>query len=200
MLTPMLYDLVLKNVRTRIEMDEATAAIFTAALTPREIPRKTLLLKEGQSCKYFYFVNSGAVRAYILDKDNKESTIMFAMQDWWVTDMYCFLHEKPAMMYMETIEDSTLLLLSKKDLDSFLKSLPGFEKFFRILMQNAYTREQLRMMENLSLSAAERYDRFQIKYPQIARTVTQKSIASYLGITPEFLSTIRKNKRDKNKT
>ena len=119
---------------------------------------------------------------------------MFAVADWWVTDMYCFLNNKPAMMYIETIEDSCIFQLSKENFDKLFSAVPKFERFFRILMQNAYTREQLRVIESLSLTSEERYDRFLLKYPQIVQQVTQKQIASYLGITPEFLSTIRKKK------
>jgi len=143
-------------------------------------------------CNQLSYVRSGALRSYCLDKEGKESTIMFAVADWWLTDMYCFLNEKPAMMYIETIEDSCILNLSKENFDNLFNAIPKFERFFRILMQNAYTREQLRIIENLTLTAEERYFRFINKYPQIVSQVTQKQIASYLGITPEFLSAIRK--------
>lgn len=190
-------DLILKNVSKHISLDEKEAALFTSLLTYKEIPKKTLLLTEGQACKYLSYVNSGALRSYCLDKEGKESTIMFAVADWWLTDMYCFLNNRPAMMYIETIEDSCILQISKENLDKLFASVPKFERFFRILMQNAYTREQLRIIENLTLTAEERYDRFLNKYPQIAQQVTQKQIASYLGITPEFLSAIRKKKSGK---
>jgi CRP-like cAMP-binding protein len=119
---------------------------------------------------------------------------MFALADWWVTDMYCFINQEPAMMYIEAIENSCIFQLKKEDLDELFLKIPKFERFFRIIMQNAYIREQLRVIQSLSLSAEERYDSFISKYPQIVQQVTQKQIASYLGITPEFLSAIRKNK------
>jgi CRP-like cAMP-binding protein len=119
---------------------------------------------------------------------------MFAVADWWVTDMYCFLNEKPAMMYIEAIEDSQVFQITKENLEKLYVHIPKFERFFRILMQNAYTREQLRVIENLSLSAKKRYDNFLSRYPNIVKLVTQKQIASYLGITPEFLSAVRKQK------
>jgi CRP-like cAMP-binding protein len=96
------------------------------------------------------------------------------------------------MMYIEALEDSSIHQLSKDGFDKLLFDVPKFERFFRILMQNAYTREQLRMIDNLSLSAEDRYESFLRKYPHIASVVTQKQIASYLGITPEHLSAIRK--------
>ena len=122
---------------------------------------------------------------------------MFALPDWWVTDMYCYLNAKPAMMYIEAIADSCVFQLSRDNFDNLFAAIPKFERFFRILMQNAYTREQLRIIGNLTLSAEERYDRFLDKYPGIVKQVTQKQIASYLGITPEFLSTIRRKKMQK---
>lgn len=186
------YDLILKNVAKHISLTREEASYFTSLLIYKETPKKTTLLVEGQACNQLSYVHSGALRSYCLDKEGKESTIMFAVADWWLTDMYCFLNEKPAMMYIETIEDSRLLTISRENFDRLLNEIPKFERFFRILFQNAYTREQLRIIENLTLTAEERYFRFINKYPQIVPHVTQKQIASYLGITPEFLSAIRK--------
>jgi len=190
----MIHDLIFKNISKHIDLDEKEVNVFTGLITKKNVSKKTLILREGQVCKYINFVNSGALRAYHVDKEGKEATIMFAVADWWVTDMFCFLNEKPAMMYIEAIEDSCIFQLSKERLEKLYSNVPKFERFFRILMQNAYTREQLRVIENLSLSAEDRYDSFLNKYPHIANAVTQKQIASYLGITPEFLSAIRKNK------
>lgn len=190
----MTYDLVLKNIAKHIDLDKEEVKFFTSLLTFKETGKKTFVLKEGQICKYISYVHSGALRAFHIDKAGKEATIMFAVADWWVTDMFCFLNEKPAMMYIEAIEDSAIFTLSRENLEKLFYHLPKFERFFRILMQNAYTREQLRVIETLSLTAEDRYDSFLIKYPQIAKAVSQKQIASYLGITPEFLSVIRNNK------
>ena len=190
----MSYTSILKNISKHIALNEIESEYFLSLLSEKEISKKTLLLGESAVCKYLYFVSSGALRAYYLDKDGKQATIMFAVADWWITDMFCFLNEKPAMMHIEAIEDSCILRLSKDNLDDLYIKIPKFERFFRILMQNAYTREQLRVIESLSLLAEKRYDNFLTKYPQIVKQVTQKQIASYLGITPEFLSAIRKNK------
>lgn len=190
----MTYELILKNISKHISLSWEEENYFQSLVTYKQIPKKTLLLAEGDACKQLSYVHSGALRSYCLDKDGKESTIMFAIADWWLTDMYCYLNEKPAMMFIETIEHSCVFQLSREKFDKLFAAVPKFEKFFRILMQNAYTREQLRIIENLTLTAEERYDRFINKYPQLLKQVTQKQIASYLGITPEFLSTIRKKK------
>ena len=187
-------DLILKNVAKHVTLSEEETSYFTSVLSYKEVPKKVHLLSEGQACKYLSYVHSGALRSYCIDKEGKQSTIMFAVADWWLTDMYCFLNEKPAMMYIETIEKSCIFQLSRENFEHLFKAIPKLERFFRILMQNAYTREQLRVIDNLTLSAEERYDKFLNKYPQIVKQVTQKQIASYLGVTPEFLSVIRKNK------
>lgn len=190
----MTYDSILKNVAKHISLGDEEINQFISLLSNKEVTKKSCLLKEGQICQTLSYVHSGALRAYCLDNEGKESTIMFAIADWWVTDMYCFLNNKPAMMYIEAIEDSCIIQLNKERFDKLFYSVPKFERFFRILMQNAYTREQLRVIESLSLTSEERYDRFLLKYPQIVQQVTQKQIASYLGITPEFLSVLRKKK------
>jgi CRP-like cAMP-binding protein len=187
-----IHDLILKNIHKHISLTREEEDYFISILTYKEIPKKTTILAEGQICNQLSYIHSGALRSYCLDESGRESTIMFAMADWWLTDMYCFLNEKPGMTFIETIEDSIVFNLSKDNFDHLFTAIPGFERFFRILMQNAYTREQLRTIENLTLKAEERYYRFLNKYPQMAGKLTQKQIASYLGITPEFLSSIRK--------
>jgi CRP-like cAMP-binding protein len=189
--------LILENIAKHISLTEEEAGFFGSLLTKKKVAKRALILKEGQLCKYINFVESGILRAFYLDKTGKESTVMFAVADWWVTDMYCFVNQQPAMLNIEALEDSCVLQLLKEDLDELYDKVPKFERFFRIILQNAYVREQLRVIEDLSLSTEERYTNFISKYPQVVELVTQKQIASYLGITPEFLSMIRANKRKK---
>jgi len=191
------HDLILKNISKHIALDKKETAFFINLLRPETIARKDHILKEGQVCKTINYVHSGTLRAYYIDKQGRESTIMFAIADWWITDMFCFVNQQPAMLFIEAIESSSIFRLQKEDLDNLYIQVPKFERFFRIIMQNAYTREQLRVIQNLSLSAEERYYHFLAKYPQIVKQVTQKQIASYLGITPEFLSAIRAKKDKK---
>lgn len=191
----MSHELILKNILKHIDLNQDETNLFLSLIKFKNVTKKTLLLKAGENCKYISYVHSGVLRAYHLDKEGRESTIMFAAPDWWVTDMYCFLNGKPAMMYIEALEDSCIIRLSKDHFEKLFCEAPKFEKFFRILMQNAYTREQLRVIENLSLTAENRYKSFLFKYPHIAKLLTQKQIASYLGITPEFLSAVKKTKK-----
>ena len=191
----MVYSNILKNLNKHIALTQHEEEYFLSLLKYQEVRKRDFVLQQGTVCKSIYFVNSGMLRAFFTDQETKESTIMFAMEDWWITDMHCFLQQSAAMLSIQAVEASTVLKLSKQDLDALYDKVPTFERFFRILMQNAYVREQVRVLENLSLPAQVRYGNFIKKYPQIVQQVPQKQIASYLGITPEFLSSIRATKR-----
>lgn len=184
-------DIIFSNIQKHITLTPEEKEHLHPLLQEKKLTKNQFILKAGEACHHINFVNSGILRAYYLTPKGKDTTVMFAIRDWWITDMYCFLNELPAMVSIQVVEDCEILTLSKKDLDSLYVDIPAFNIFFRILMQNAYCREQLRMIQNLSLPAKDRYVQFLAKYPQIASRVTLKQIASYLGITPEFLSSIR---------
>jgi len=181
------YSSILSHLARHISLDQTEIDYFISLLKIRNIRKKEFLLQA-----VINYVHAGALRSFYQDHDDNEVTIMFAVTDWWITDMPCFINQQPAMTSIEAIDDSTVFQLTKEDLESLYSTVPKFERFFRILMQNSYIREQLRILQNLSLSAEERYEKFLEKYPAIAKQLTQKQIASYLGITPEFLSALRK--------
>ncbi|NAS11140.1 Crp/Fnr family transcriptional regulator [Poritiphilus flavus] len=188
------FELILKNIKKHIALNEAEKRYFTSQLRERSIAKKEMLLEQGNSCRNIYFIRSGSLRAFYPTQEGKESTIMFGIADWWITDMYCFINQKPALLNIEALEDSRLWSLDYNRLQNLFIEIPKFERFFRILMQNAYCREQLRALDNITFSGAERYTRFVEKYPLISEKITQKDLASYLGITPEFLSSFKRKK------
>lgn len=188
-------ELILSNIDKHIDLNTIEIRHFLSLLKIKELKKGDYLLKAGELCRTFNFVNSGTLRAFYRDRDDKEATIMFAIADWWITDMPCFVSQHVTELYIEAITESYLLQLTKEDLDSLYIEVPKFERFFRILMQNAYIREQQRILQNLTSPAEERYYKFSSKYPAIVQQVTQKNIASYLGVTPEFLSVIRSKAR-----
>lgn len=192
------HSLILQNVLKHIPLTSEEKKHFTSILKYKEISRKDFLLKEGQVAKHINFIHSGALKAYYLDAKMDENIIMLAVDDWWITDMYSFAMNKPAMQFISAIEDSIVFQLGRSDFDKLFERIPAFERFFRILMQNAYIREQLRIIQNLSLPAEERYLNFLNKYPHLVQRVTQKQIASYIGVSPEFLSAMRKRISKKN--
>ena len=182
---------ILKNIEKHISLSDLEKEHFITCVKIKAIDRKSLILRQGQICKSLFFVESGNLRAFNINDDGKESTIMFAVKDWWITDMYAFANQKPALLSIEAIHDCRLVEIDFYKMEVLYEKIPKFERLFRILFQKAYIREQLRILENISLTTEERYHNFVEKYPQIVEKITQRQIASYLGVTPEFLSSIK---------
>lgn len=184
-------DLILANVSKHIELDDKERDYFLAVLEPKVLKKRKVYLRQGTVCKHVAFVLKGALKSYKVDDEGKEHILNFALRDWWIADLYSFISQKPAVLNIETIEESEVFLLSQKDQSALFEKIPKFERFFRILVENALVASQQRLIDNMSLTAEERYLQFIKKYPSIPVLVPQHSIASYLGITPEFLSKIR---------
>mgnify|MGYP000521768176 CR=1 FL=1 len=184
-------DLILKNISRHITLDEKEKTLFLSMLEPKSIKRKTLYLQMGNVCKYSAFVLEGALKGFTVDQEGKEHILSFATPDWWISDMYSLLSQKPAILNIEAIADAEILMLSRENQQLLYEKVPKFERFFRILVENSLVANQQRLIDNMSSTAEERYLRFIKKYPGIPSCVPQHNIASYLGITPEFLSKIR---------
>ena len=184
-------DLILKNVRKHIMLDHPEQDFFISLLEPKIFLRKKVYLKNVEVCKNSAFVVDGAPKSFTIDKDGREHILSFATKDWWIADMYSYISRKPAVLTIEAIADSEALLLSYENQQLLFEKVPKFERFFRILVENALVANQQRLIDNLSAPAEERYLNFIKKYPLIPSCVPQHNIASYLGITPEFLSKIR---------
>jgi CRP-like cAMP-binding protein len=185
---------ILKNIEKHVTLDSDEIGVIESHLIRRSVNRKQVILRAGDACTSIFYVDRGGLRAYHTDSSGNENIVMFAINDWWVTDMFSFTSGKPAIMSIDALEDTDLLELKRSDFETLLSEVPKIERFFRIIFQNAYVREQLRLIQNLSQPAEERYNSFLQKYPQFVERVTLKQIASYLGITPEFLSVLRKKR------
>jgi len=184
-------DLILKNVAKHISLDENEIDHFLSVLEPKTLRRKKLYLKAGEVCRHSAFVLEGAVKSFTVDKEGREHILSFATSGWWISDLYSLISQKPAILNIEAIADSDVLMLSRENQQQLYEKVPKFERFFRILIENSLVANQQRLIDNLSSSAQERYLQFIKKYPTIPSCVPQHNIASYLGITPEFLSKIR---------
>jgi CRP-like cAMP-binding protein len=182
---------LLTNVAKHITLTEKEKKYFISLLHYRTLKRKDFLLQEGEICKYSTFVLDGALKGYTVDKEGNEHILSFALQDWWIADMYSYISQKPGTLNIEAVADSDIAMLSKEDQEKLYAKVPKFERFFRILIENSLVANQQRLIDNLSSTAEDRYIHFIKKYPLIPSCVPQHNIASYLGITPEFLSKIR---------
>ncbi|HEX9980875.1 MAG TPA: Crp/Fnr family transcriptional regulator [Flavobacterium sp.] len=183
---------ILGNVSRHVSLDPEEAEFFLQLLQRRSIKRKSYLLQEGDISRFENFVTKGCLKMYSVDKNGFEHVVMFAIEDWWVGDLYSFLSETPTSFYIEALEDTEILQISKPDLDRLYERVPKFERFFRIMFQKAFIAQQQRINLNLSANAEERYLTFLKKFPHLELRLPQKQIAAYLGMTPEMVSIIRR--------
>jgi len=183
--------LILQNVGKHIQLSKNEADYFVSLLERKTLKRKEYLLREGEVCKTENFITKGCLRTYTIDENGFEHILMFAIEDWWIGDPYGFWTQTPSTHFIDALENSELLQISKPDLDKLLETVPKFERFYRVVFQNALIAERQRINQNLSLTAEQRYLNFIKKYPKMEQRISQKHIATFLGITPEFLSMIR---------
>ncbi|MBU3012516.1 Crp/Fnr family transcriptional regulator [Polaribacter vadi] len=156
------------------------------------LKKGTTILKAGDTVFNQYYVFDGCLRTYYIDNSGKEHTLQFAINDWWISDYTAFFTSSKAIMHIETIQNATLYKISKENMEILYKEIPQLETFFRKKMERAFTSFQKRILASLSQSAKERYLSFITTYPNIEQNVKNFHIASYLGITTESLSRIRK--------
>ncbi len=149
------------------------------------------MLQEGDICDFEAFVLKGCIRSYYLDKDGVETILLFAVEDWWVSDLTSFSEQKPSNLFIETLEDCELLSIDYKNKSRLFEKIPAFERMFRIMVQRALGVLQQRFYASVSQTAEERYLQFMEKYPLVAQRVPQHQIARYIGVSPEFLSKVR---------
>lgn len=185
-------ELILQNVEKHIRLDKEETDFFVSLLVRKSIRKKDFLLKQGEICKTENFIVKGCLRTYTVDNNGFEHIQMFGIEDWWVGDLYSFLNKSPANYFIDAIEDTEVLQISKENLDLLYKKIPKFERFFRLIIQNAFIAQQNRINQNLSSSAEQRYLDFIKRYPLMEQRIPQKQVAAYLGITPVFLSMLRR--------
>ena len=187
-----MYDLILKNVSRFIELTPEEVRFFTALFKSKTVRKKQYLLQEGSVCRYNYFVNRGCLRTFIVDNKELEHNVQFSVEDWWTGDMYSFLTQKPGRFNILAMEDSELLCIDHPSMEELYKKVPKFERFFRHLLQNAFIALQERVLSGMSEAAEERYMNFRRKFAFMDKRIPQNQVASFLGITPESLSRVRR--------
>jgi CRP-like cAMP-binding protein len=186
-------DLILNNISGYIRLDDKDKAFFISLLKPIKLKRRQMLLKEGGICRFSSFVTHGCLRGFSVDENGFEHVLNFAPQNWWIADMYSLITQKPGVLNIEALEDTEILTLSKVSQEELYVKVPVFERFFRIITENSLVTFQQRLLDNLSLTAEERYNNFCRRYPTLVNSLPSKQIASYIGVTPEFFSKMRHN-------
>jgi len=191
------YEALIANIQRFITLTDDERRYLSSILRTTTVRKKQYIVQPEFVCRYRSYVFSGSLRSYFVDHNGQEHTISLVIEDWWISDFYSYLYQTPATLFVEALEESTLLQLEYHAEEQLLERYPKFEKYFRILASRSVATLQKRMLSNLSMTAVERYEEFLTRYPAIAARVPQYALASFLGITTEFLSKIRSDKRKK---
>ena len=174
-----------------ISLNEAEKSAVEESFNERRIKRRQFILQEGDICRLNTFVVEGCFRMYMVDEKGKEHNLQFAIENWWIGDIGSFHSEEPSKLNIEAIENSIILQIKKEDQLKLFVEYPKFNRLFRVFTENALVSAQRRILDNISSTAEERYLDFLKRYPYFFNRISNVQIASYLGVTPEFLSTIR---------
>ncbi len=190
-LTESFIDPLLNYFNGIIPLNKEEKELVCQLFHPRLFRKRQYALQEGDICTQFYFVVRGCMRMYKIDDRGTIHILQFAAENWWINDLSSFHGEKPSLLAIDALEDTMVLQINHKDLISLYINAPKFDRIFRVLVENSLVRLQERLLQNISSTAEDRYHSFLSNYPQLTNRLPQTQIASYIGVTPEFLSRLR---------
>jgi CRP-like cAMP-binding protein len=188
-----MFDILFKHVLEKVELTENDRKKIPSFFEPKMLRKKQFLLQKDEYCRQMAFVSKGAIKSYNLDEKGHEQISLFAWEGWWVSDFRSFICGEKAILSIDAIEDSELLLISKANYEALLQEVSIMERYFRILYQNSLVTKDRRLISSNTYTTEEKYRELIKMYPFISQRIPQHLIASYLGVTPETISRIKKN-------
>ena len=191
-------DLLFESIEKYISLSSSEKSLIEEKVRERKLNKGQFLVHEGAVCRATAFVNKGSLRTYFIDLKGQEHIVQFAIEGWWISDFSSFIMQTPATLCVQAIEESSILEFPYEDLEMLYGTVPALERYFRLITQRAYVSFQQRVVQNISMSAEDRYLAFQTKFPKLELRIPQKLIASYLGISAEFMSKIKKRLQEKH--
>lgn len=178
-------------IKRIVELSDEDENILLSSVKTRKYLKGQYILQQGDVCSISAFVLKGCTKTFYLDDQGQEHVIMFSIEDWWTSDLASFITQTPSDFNVQCLENTEVVLFPYETHDQLLEQVPILERFFRKIVERALVASQKRVVRNLSMSARDRYLYFRKQYPKIEQRVPQYLIASYLGITKEFLSKIK---------
>ena len=186
------YPSFVSHIKRYVELNEQDIRIIESYMEPLELKKKEFLLKGGEVCRCNYFVESGCLRMFYNNDKMVEQTTQFALETWWLSDYFSFSKQRPSEYFIQAVEKSIVVAIDYQRQEQLFAEVPQMERYFRIMMQRALAASQLRVKLIYQLSKEEMYKHFSTSFPQFLQRVPQYMLASYLGLTPEYLSELRK--------
>lgn len=184
---------LIQHIEKIIPLDEEAQRALSDKATIKKIRRRQYLLQEGDICRHYNFVLNGCLRMYLVDGKGGEHVLQFATENGWIADIGSLHLDQPSRFNIDALEPAEVLRISKEELIGLYVKHPAFDRYFRVLTENAFVGMQHRVLQNISTTAEERYLLFLEKYPHLFNRIPLVQIASFIGVTPEFLSKIRRN-------
>ena len=191
------YESLAEHLRKRIDLCAEEVDLLLAAFKLKKVKKKQFIIQPDFVARHRNYVVKGSFRAYVIDEKGEDHTIQLAIEDWWITDYNSYVFQKPAIMFVAALEESEVLQIDYKEESRLKATYHKFETLFRIMAERTAAFQQRRLISGLTLTAEERYLNFVETYPAMVDRVPQYALASYLGMTTEFLSKIRNNKLKK---
>ena len=192
------YKTILDNIKRYVNLSSEEEERLTSIIKTSKVKKKQFIIQPGFVCQSRTYIVDGAFRVFYLDEDGKEHTVSIGIEDWFVTDFYSYINQTPALNFAEALEDSTIFQMRYEDIEPLCKEIHSLSEYFRRTTEKAFAFSRRRVISNISKTAEERYDEYVANYPHIVNRVPQYVLASYLGMSPEFLSKIRKLKTTKS--
>ena len=187
-----MFEKLIDNISEKVSLNASEEETIRSLFIPKKVRKRQYILNAGDVCQYITFVEKGLLRSFTVDDEGREHVVQFASESWWISDVGSFVSGENALYNIEALEDSELLNITRQSMEELVAKLPVMERFFRLLMQNNIVALQRRVVAYMSLSAEEKYLKLMEVAPDIMNRASQQHIASYLSITPETLSRVRK--------
>ncbi|UKB86196.1 Crp/Fnr family transcriptional regulator [Chryseobacterium sp. MEBOG06] len=187
-----MLDVLLSHIQNKVDITEDQKKQLRSFFTFKKLKKKQYLLQEGDICKCLSFVSRGLLKSYFSDEKGNEHINMFAFEGWWISDFNSFIHQEKAVLNIDAVEETEILMITLQDYDKMLSEIPVMDRYFRILYQNSLVTKDYRLIVSNSYTAEEKYLQLAQKNPEMIKRVPHNLIASYLGLAPETISRIRK--------